>query len=104
MLSRNKVVLTEVGAGVKKSLVSIVEMQRTFNPLTRVRSPHQGLNLKRYSLMVKHWSPKSTLLVQLQLPLIFCSCSLIRLECHIANVKILVQFQSRVFKIKKIKL
>jgi hypothetical protein len=48
--------------------------------------------------MVKHWSPKSALLVQVQLPLkIINSCSLIRLECHIANVKILVQFQSRVF-------
>ena len=55
--------------------------------------------------MVKHWSPKSALLVQVQLPLIkllFDSCSLIRLEYHIANVKILVQFQSRVlFKIIK---
>ena len=42
-------------------------MYQTFNPLMRVRFPHQGKS-KRYSLMVKHWSSKSALLVQVQLP------------------------------------
>ena len=56
--------------------------------------------LTRYSLKGKTMVSKTVIAGSSPATFVLSSCSLIRLEYHIANVRISVQFRSRAFKLK----